>query len=85
MTEDNSFLGALALFRAIEHDPPDKSHNRLAAALIDEWGAESLTIGLALVSSVLRYEVLRHAAKLGCDCGSDAWLERMTYAHNAKP
>ena len=83
MKDDGGFLGALAFFRALEHDPPDDVHNALAGDLVKEFGEKSLMTGLALVSTVLRYELLRHAAKLGCDCGSNAWLERMVYTHNA--
>lgn len=85
MKDDGNFLAGLAFFRAVEHDPMDKAHERLVSALVDEFGHEALTAGLALVAAILRQELRRHAAKTGCDCGSEDWLARMVYAHNAKP
>jgi hypothetical protein len=35
--------------------------------------------GLALVAAYIRDALLKHAN--GCDCGSDAWLDRAIYAN----
>jgi hypothetical protein len=42
----------------------------------DAIGEDGLLRGWALVATVLRRYLQDHAAKLGCDCGSDEWLER---------
>jgi hypothetical protein len=39
--------------------------------------------GLALVASFMRDALRTHAGRLGCDCGSDAWLDRAIYANAA--
>lgn len=68
------YRAALAFFIAVEHDPMDDEHNDIADALVREFGEDEILRGLALVAAVLRESLLEHAN--GCDCGSDAWLER---------
>lgn len=61
----------------------DDEHNALAGDLVDEYGEEELMAGLALVASFMRDALQTHAKRLGCDCGSDAWLDRAIYANAA--
>ena len=78
---DEGYRAALAYFRAVEFTPMDDAHNKLAADLIEEWGEEELMMGLALVAASMRHALRHHAERLGCDCGSDAWLDRAIYAN----
>jgi hypothetical protein len=41
-----------------------------------EIGVDGLMRGWDLVACVLLKYLRDHAAKLGCDCGSDEWLQR---------
>ena len=80
---DGGYGAALAYFRAVEHTPMDDEHNRLAGDLVEEWGEEELMVGLALVAAFIRDALRHHAQQIGCDCGSDAWLDRAVYANAA--
>jgi hypothetical protein len=40
-------------------------------------------VGLALVAAFIRDALRHHAQQIGCDCGSDAWLDRAVYANAA--
>jgi hypothetical protein len=55
--------------------------NQLAGDLVEEYGEEELMAGLALVASFMRDALRGHAERLGCDCGSDSWLDRAVYAN----
>jgi hypothetical protein len=81
---DEGFMAAWAFFRAVEHVPMDDDHNDLAQALVDEFGEDDILRGLALVAAVLRDGLITHARRLGCSCGSDAWLERMQFENASK-
>ena len=78
---DEGYRAALSYFRAVEHTPMDDAHNALAGDLVEEYGEEELMAGLALVASFMRDAIRAHAAQVGCDCGSDAWLDRAVYAN----
>jgi len=78
---DEGYGAALAYFRAVEFTPMDDEHNKLAGDLVSEYGEEEIMVGLALVAALLRNALLEHAN--GCDCGSDAWLDRAIYANAA--
>jgi hypothetical protein len=41
-----------------------------------EIGVDGLLRGWALVAAVLRKHLQDHAEKMGCDCGSEDWLQR---------
>lgn len=73
------YAAALSYFRAVEHTPMDDEHNETAELLIQEYGTEELMAGLALVAAYIRDALLELAN--GCDCGSDAWLDRAIYAN----
>jgi hypothetical protein len=45
-------------------------------AAVEQVGEDGLLRGWALVAAVLRKSLQDHAAEVGCDCGSDAWLAR---------
>ena len=81
MAEDDGFSPALALFRPLEHEPMDDEHNNLAGDIVHEYGTELRLPGMALVAAVIRQRLREHAN--GCDCGSDAWLEKLTFEHGA--
>ena len=78
---DEGYRAALSYFRAVEHTPMDDEHNALAGDLVEEYGEEEIMAGLALVAAVIRDALRTHGEQLGCDCGSDAWLERAVYAN----
>jgi hypothetical protein len=78
---DEGYRAALAYFVAVEHSPMDDEHNMLAGDLVEEFGEEELMVGLALVASFMRDALRNHAERFGCDCGSDAWLDRAIYAN----
>lgn len=52
-------------------------------AIRDTYDAETLLLGMGVVATRLRHALRQHAEVLGCDCGSDAWLER-ELLHNAE-
>jgi len=76
---DEGYGAALVYFRAVEFTPMDDEHNKLASDLVSEYGEEEIMVGLALVAALMRNALLEHAN--GCDCGSDAWLDRAIYAN----
>jgi hypothetical protein len=78
---DEGYRAALSYFRAVEHTPMDDQHNQLAGDLVEEYGEEEIMAGLALVASFIRDALRTHAERLGCDCGSTAWLDRAVYAN----
>jgi hypothetical protein len=78
---DTDFLVVLGLFRALETacegtGLPDPVVDDLYEDAIKQIGGEGLDSGWALVAARLRQALLEHAAEVGCDCGSLAWLER---------
>jgi len=79
---DEGYRAALSYFRAVETDPMIEEANSLAGDLVEEWGEEEIMTGLALVASFMRDALRHHAKDLGCDCGSDEWLDR-AIAHAA--
>ena len=80
---DEGYRAALSFFRAVEHTPMDDEHNDVADMLVDEYGPDEILRGLALVAAVMRNELLHHGARFGCDCGSNAWLDRLVYQNAA--
>jgi hypothetical protein len=80
---DEPYSAALAYFRAVEHEPMDDEHDQLAGDLCEEDGERELMMGLALVASFMRDALRHHAQQVGCDCGSDCWLDRAVYANAA--
>jgi hypothetical protein len=78
---DEGYGAALSYFRAVEHTPMDEEHNQLAGDLVEEYGEEELMMGLALVAAFIRDALRTHGERLGCDCGSDAWLDKAIYAN----
>jgi hypothetical protein len=52
-------------------------------AIWSRWGEEEIMVGLALVAAFIRDALRHHAQQIGCDCGSDAWLDRAVYANAA--
>jgi hypothetical protein len=76
---DEGYAAALAFFRALEYTPMDDEHNEIADMLVDEYGPDEILRGLALVAAFMRDAIREHAN--GCDCGSDAWLDRAIYAN----
>jgi hypothetical protein len=76
---DEGYAAALSYFRAVETDPMTDEANETAELLIREYGEAEIMAGLALVAALLRDALLQHAN--GCDCGSDAWLDRAIYAN----
>ena len=73
------FLIVLGLFRALEtagEELPDPAVDGLYEGALAELDGQELDSGWALVAARLRQVILDHASKLGCDCGSLAWLER---------
>ena len=77
--DDAGYRAALSFFVAVEHVPMDDAHNDIADALVREFGEDEILRGLALVAAVLRDALRKHAN--GCECGSDAWLERLMWAN----
>jgi hypothetical protein len=76
---DEGYRAALSYFRAVEYSPMDDEHNEIADMLVDEYGPDEILRGLALVAAFMRDAIREHAN--GCDCGSDAWLDRAIYAN----
>jgi hypothetical protein len=74
---DEGYAAALSYFRAVETNPMTDEANETAGLLVD--GEEEIMAGLALVAALMRNALLEHAN--GCDCGSDAWLDRAIYAN----
>ena len=68
---------AWQMFTALETEDSD-----LIWAITDEYPPEDLLSGMGLVAARLRRALQEHAHKVGCDCGSDAWLreEGMNFA-----
>jgi hypothetical protein len=64
------YQASWALFKACELED-----EVLAGAILSEWDDFDLQRGLTLVAAVLRRQLRDHAEQLGCQCGSDAWLE----------
>lgn len=80
---DEGYRAALAYFVAVETSPMTDEANKLADDLVEEWGEEELMMGLALVAAFLRDALRNHAQELGCDCGTDSWLDKVVYANAA--
>jgi hypothetical protein len=78
---DEGYSAALSFFRAVETDPMTDEANDIADMLVDEYGPDEILRGLAIVAAVMRKALRDHAN--GCDCGSDAWLDRAIYANAA--
>ena len=76
---DEGYAAALSYFRAVETDPMTPEANETAGMLVDEYGEEEIMAGLALVAAFMRNALREHAN--GCDCGSDAWLDRAIYSN----
>jgi hypothetical protein len=74
MSTDEGYRAALSYFRLVETDPMTDEANETAGMLVDEYGEEEIMAGLALVAAFIRDALREHAN--GCDCGSDAWLDR---------
>ena len=75
MTEDLEDLQAAyratwALFIAIE-----AGDNDVIEAIWEEYDETTLLKGWSVVAGRLRMALLEHAERLGCDCGSEEWLE----------
>jgi hypothetical protein len=60
----------------------DDEHNQLAGDIIDEYGADLLLPGMALGAAVIRERLREHAR--ACDCGSDEWLEKLTFEQSVE-
>jgi hypothetical protein len=59
-----------------DRDLPDPEVDAFLEAAESEVGTDGLLSGWAIVAAVIRKQLLDHADKVGCDCGSDQWLER---------
>jgi hypothetical protein len=84
--DPDEFLVVLGLFRALEaacDGPglPDPTVDDLYESVIAELDGGQLDRGWHLVAARLRAALLEHAAELGCDCGSLAWLEKEQLYH----
>jgi hypothetical protein len=42
---------------------------------LEAYDTHELLLGMGIVAAVLRHRLREHADRLGCDCGSDDWLE----------
>jgi hypothetical protein len=60
-----------SLFIAIDHGDQDTID-----AIVEEYDNATLLEGWDVVAKRLRMALQEHATSLGCDCGSDEWLER---------
>jgi hypothetical protein len=80
---DEGYRAALSYFRAVETSPMTDEANALAGDLVEEFGEEELMAGLALVASFMRDALRTHAERLGCDCGSDQWIDKVVFANAA--
>lgn len=67
----DSYRTVWSLFIAIDHDDQDT-----IAAILEEYDHAALLEGWDVVAKRLRQALQDHAETLGCDCGSDEWLER---------
>jgi hypothetical protein len=82
MTEDRSDPAELpitwGLFTNLEMAPEGELEDawEFARAADGEIGMDGLHRGWHLVAALLRKYLQDHAAKLGCDCGSEEWLRR---------
>ncbi len=47
-----------------------------SADIREEYDPAFLLTGMGVVATRLRQALLEHAKRVGCDCGSDEWLER---------
>ena len=78
---DEGYRAALAYFVAVETDPMTDEANETAELLIAQYGEDEIMSGLALVAAFMRDALRSHAERVGCDCGSDSWLDRAVYAN----
>jgi hypothetical protein len=60
---------AWSLFAAFE-----RRDCSMTTALVEQYGAETLLLGMGAVCARLRHALREHAVE--CYCGSDAWLEQ---------
>jgi hypothetical protein len=75
MSEERPFTAdhyaqAWAYFKACENED-----QALATEMLNQWDNYDLQRGLTLVAAVLRKQLRDHAEQLGCQCGSDSWVE----------
>jgi hypothetical protein len=75
------FLITWGLFRALEAtcehgELPDPTVDELFEAAEGEIGVDGLLSGWGLVAARLRQALVEHAETVGCDCGSEGWMER---------
>jgi len=87
MNDADPFLVVLGLFRALEAAEdrlPDPTVDGLYEGALAELDGQDLDSGWALLAARLRQVILDHAAEVGCDCGSLAWLEREQLHHARK-
>jgi hypothetical protein len=66
----DAYRAVWSLFIAIDNDDQET-----IAAILEEYDHASLLEGWDVVAKRLRQALQDHAATLGCDCGSSAWLE----------
>jgi hypothetical protein len=70
------YAAAWAFFKALEQyrvDHPEDDD--VPIAIVEEFGEDAILRGLALVAAEIRSELRQHAQHVGCDCGSDQWLD----------
>lgn len=65
-----AYRATWSLFIAIE-----AGDNDMIEAIWQAEDDDSLLQGWSVVAKRLRMALLEHAGRLGCSCGSDAWLE----------
>jgi hypothetical protein len=75
MTDDfealqGAYRATWSLFVAIE-----AGDNDVIEAIQQEYDEDALLKGWHIVAKRLRMALLEHGERLGCGCGSDAWLE----------
>jgi hypothetical protein len=82
----DNFLVAWGLFRKLEAaaELPDPEVDAFYEAAEAEIGTGGLLSGWAIVAAVLRKSLREHAEQLGCDCGSDEWLEQQGLHYTAE-
>jgi hypothetical protein len=69
-TRSERYRLAWRLFQALE-----RNDTAFIEAITDSSPSEDLPSGMGLVAARLRDALEEHAREVGCDCGSDRWLE----------
>jgi hypothetical protein len=67
---ESAYRATWSLFIAIE-----RGDQETIDAICEEYDDRSLLKGWHVVAARLRLALQQHAVTLGCECGSDEWLE----------